>query len=318
VTAGGPGEAPTIRDLNEARTRLTKLTQSSDRVEAGAARAAVRQLDHAIDGALANDLFKGDPKTVQLWRNAIGARRQFGKLFEGNDLIERLTERADHGGETNTLKLDPVEATNYLLGRQNLVGLGRRDMPRDIARLGKLLGHQSPEWNALRSEVFNRLVRSGSGPTEGAEARFSGGNFAKAWRKAQADYPEVLSQLYNSDERQAITKLAAVTERITKPLTGGDNASNTAVAAKKIATDAISHAWSQLGHIVGLGARATPVIRYVAAHAEDLAAARRIQQATFGAVPRRLSQARQGALGGYAGVAGAEVGSKGARNALQQ
>ena len=104
MEAFGEGGAPTVREVFELRRKLSSLTQAADRVVGSAAGAAVRSIDDYMRVALKNDLILGDPKAVDAWRQAIKSRSDFGKLFEGNDLIESLTERASRGGERDSLR----------------------------------------------------------------------------------------------------------------------------------------------------------------------------------------------------------------------
>jgi hypothetical protein len=101
--------------------------------------------------------------------DAIGKRAAMGKLFEGDDLIEALTERVQRGGGS-TLKVDPEEATNYILGRSALGFLGKRNLGRDLKRLQGVLGKDSDEWNALRSEAFMRIGARRRGRPEARRA----------------------------------------------------------------------------------------------------------------------------------------------------
>ncbi len=235
MQASKTGETP-VKAIFDARARLSKLTRGNDPVEASAARRTIKQLDTAIDDAVTNGLMKGDPKTVDIWRQAIGQRKAFAKLFEGNDLIDKLTERAPRSGEHDALKIDPVSATNYILGREGIVGLGDLNRSRDLSRLGDVLGRDSAGWNALKGEVFNRLAEKGTGPSEGGVATFSGSKFASNWRDAQRKYGPVINQMFSPAERDLITRFAVTAERVTKPVMGGDNPSNSGVMVAKLLT----------------------------------------------------------------------------------
>ncbi len=290
----GQGAGADVRAIFDARARLTHLTQDSDRVTAGAARKAVRQLDQAIDDAVSESLFTGDRKAVDLWREAIGKRRVLGRLFEGDDLIDKLTERMERGGEHNALRVDPVDATNYILGRQGLVGLGRANATRDIKRLGDVIGRDSPAWKAMKGEVFHRLAMSGEGPSVAGQPMFSGAKFASNWRAAKAKYGSVIDQMFTPDERGLIDRFAVTAERITKPVPGGDNPSNSAVGVGSILRGMRRLPFIALKDIPGLG--------MIAQHVEQAANARTIQRATVGARPRYVPTPAN-ALAGTVGYA---------------
>jgi len=230
-TLGRDG-APTVRDLFDTRRRLTNLTQG-DAVVGGAASRAVKALDAHIDQAVDADLFLGDPKAVKAWKEAIGARREFGKMFESGDLIEKLTAPAVRGGEV-TLKVDPGDAANYILGRADLGFIGRQNLDRDLTRLRSVLGADSPEWNGLRGEVFQRLASTAEGGVEAGQRQFSGVKFAKAWSDLQRRDPRLAATMFSTEERAQIDRFAGIASRVTSSVRGGDNPSNTAVAAARM------------------------------------------------------------------------------------
>lgn len=266
---------PTARDLFEARTRLTKLRASNDGVEGSAAGQAVRGIDGYIDEAMAADLFTGDPQAVAAWRTAIGQRRDMGALFQRDDLINRLTERTMRG-EGVTMRVAPEDAANYILGRSNLGFVGKQNLSRDLNRLRTVLGAESGEWNALRAEAFQRIASEGMGGVEGGVQRFSGQNFAKAWNKANERDPGLLTSLFTPEERQTINHFAAVSQRVTTPVTGGDNSSNTAV------TQVAMQRLSQLPVL-----RNIPFMRDILGAIDQAAEVRNIRGATINAQPGR-------------------------------
>ena len=234
----GERGAPTVRDLLDARQRLSVLTQDSDQISAGAARKAIQGLDQHVSDALTNDLLLGDPKAVTNWRNALKARREHGKLFDGDDMIEALTERAQRSGETTT-KIDPADAANYIFGRGNLGFVGKRNLTRDVTRIKDVLGADSPEWNQLRGDLFQRIVRQGKGPNERGVETFSGQNFMNAWNRFKAEDPQVLKAIFSPEERKLVDDFAEVAQRVTTPVKGGDNSSNSAFAASALIKKAL-------------------------------------------------------------------------------
>lgn len=256
----GERGAPTVRDLLDARQRLSVLTQDSDQISAGAARKAIQGLDQHVSDALTNDLLLGDPKAVTNWRNALKARRDHGKLFDGDDMIEALTERAQRSGETTT-KIDPADAANYIFGRGNLGFVGKRNLTRDVTRIKDVLGADSPEWNQLRGDLFQRFVRQGKGPNERGAETFSGQNFMNAWNKAKAEDAEVIKAMFTAEERKLIDDFAEVAQRVTTPVKGGDNSSNSAFAGAQLIKKALGNVGamggSAIGSVAGPGGAAT-------------------------------------------------------------
>lgn len=234
LDASGRAGPTSVRELFDARARLSSLRSSNDGVEASAAGAAVRELDSYIDEAVTNDLFSGGAESVGRWRDAIAKSREFKGLFQGDDLIEKLTERTNRGGDTRALAVDPGDATNYILGRSDMGFVGRKNLYRDMARLRRMLGPDSAEWNMLRAEVFQRMASQAEGGVEFGQRQFSGVKFAKAWDELQRKDQRLAAALFGREERQLIDQFASVASKVTSPVRGGDNPSNTAVTAMRM------------------------------------------------------------------------------------
>jgi len=293
----GEKGAPTVREMYDMRSRLTNLSQSGDDVEAGAARKARTMVDAYIQKALDEDLFLGDPSAVKAWKEAVGKRADFGRLFEGHDLIETLTERTNRGGGA-TLKADPEEAVNYIFGKDNLGFATKTNMGRDLERLRKVLGPNSEEWNALRSEAFMRVARAGEGAPEGGQAKFSGQNFFKAWDKVNKTNPRVMDVLFSSQERKMIDDFAKIAQEVTTPVKGGDNASNSAIAIKRFVSKVGQYMAPAGGAAGGFaaggpgGAAAGAALGVLMKEAGEILAAAKAQRITSGAKPKASTQLR--------------------------
>lgn len=231
-TAGGSASDLNLRTLFNTRARLSNLRASNDPVEASAAGRAVAAMDGSINDALASDLFHGDPSSVQMWKDAIGSRRDFGELFDQGDLVDKLTQRTGTGGQRR-LVVDPGDAANYILGRSDLGFVGRQNLYTDLSKVKSLVTPES--WNSLRSEIFQRIANQGEGAIENGSQQFSGAKFQKAWNTAQQRDSRLIDTVFTPAEQQQVSQLAGVASRVTSPVKGGDNSSNTSVATKALA-----------------------------------------------------------------------------------
>lgn len=299
-----PGIQPTgnaVRDLFDARARLTKLAAPyPPTVESSAARAVVQQLDAAIDGAVKGDLFQGNPAGVQAWKDAIGARRAFGRLFEGNDLIDTLTDRIDRGGVRGALKVPPDQALNYIMGREGLAGLGGINARRDIGRLGDVLGRTGTEWQGLKGDFVDRIFQQGLKTAPGGGTEISGAKLATVWNAAQRKYGGVMDELLTPSERDLISRFVTTAHVATEPLPGGINRSDTFTGLAQMAHKAAPSVLAALVKIPGVG----PLLQA----AKDAGANSTIRAATFGASVRPAPSAgglNPNALAGFAGQQGA-------------
>lgn len=289
-----------VRDIFDARARLSELSKTYPPTPTStAARRVIDQLDLATDAAVKQSLFSGDTAGVQAWKDAIGARRQFGRLFEGNDLIDTLTDRVDRGGVRGTLKVPADQAVNYILGREGLTGLGNTNSARDLGRLGDVLGRTSDEFQGIKGEIVQRLFQQGEKTASGGGAEISGAKLATAWNNAQRKYPGVISGMFSQSERDLISRLVTTAHVATVPVPGGVNNSDTFTG--------ISGLIHRAGPGLIAGATKVPVLGQLIQAAKDQGAQMTTRAATFGASARPAPSA--GGLltpNAFAGVAGQE------------
>jgi len=240
LTRAGNGELM-IRPMMDWRRRVTNLAGTeSDRTERTALTALRRNYDDAIQRMVEGSLFRGDDASIARWTEAIGSRRELGRLFEGNDIIEALTELEQRGGR-RVLAVPPDQAANYIFGIQGL-GAGKIDLARDLARVRDVLRGPpmaseaervsgEAAWNALREEAWGRLVRSAEGPfNESTSLRgFSGAKFASTVDGIMKANPSLMRTLFSPQELAQIEQLKRAALAVTTTVRGGDNASNTSV-----------------------------------------------------------------------------------------
>ncbi len=284
------GGAVQVRDLFNVRSRLNFIRGNADRLPAKVAGDTIRELDSFIDEAVTNDLFSGDATSVQKWRDAIGESRRFKSMFESGDLVNKLTERQFRFG-ARTLAVDPADASNYIFGRADLGFAGKRGLTRDLVQLRNVLGPDSQEWAAIRGEVFQRFGAQGDGAYEGGARLFSGVKFDKAWRGFVKNNPEMARTLFTPDEISQINQFSSVASRATNPAKGGDNPSNTAVAARRLL---LNVKWL----------KGIPFVREIADLAEQSAATAATRRAISGQLPASVPRRTPGP-GLTVGAAGA-------------
>lgn len=216
--------SPNVGDIFKIRSRLSALRQSSDPVESGAASQAVKEFDSWVSNQLDQSFIRGDAEAVSAWRNAIAKRREYGNIFEGNDLVHALTEKTHRGGQ-HVFSVAPEDAANVIFGRANTPGapgLGKQNLGRDLLRLKSVLGENSQEWNALREEVFLRFAQVGTqGLRKGEETIFNGSKLSSVWDNANIRHRNVLGVLFTPEERALISQYARVAQRTMSPVEGG-------------------------------------------------------------------------------------------------
>jgi hypothetical protein len=205
------------------RRQLTSL-QGEMGADGAAAGAAKKALDKYLVDNMDQAAISGDTKAVTRWRDAIAAYRQYATKFEGDDLIQKLTERGNFGAE---LKVDPVDAVNVIFGRDDIGFVTRGGMTRDLRKMKDLLGDDSAGWKAIKEEALLRFLRKSEGAMRPTEQAFSGAGFAKAWAEANKESPHLLRELFTPDEMNLISQFSRYAQRVTMSQPGGVNTSNT-------------------------------------------------------------------------------------------
>jgi len=211
-----------VSNVFRARRQFTSL-QGEMGVEGAAAGAAKKALDKYLVDTMDQAAMSGDTATITRWREAIKAFREYATKFQGDDLIQTLTERGNFGAQ---LKVDPVDAVNVIFGRDDIGFVTRGGMTRDLRKLKEVLGDTSDAWKAIKEEAFLRFLRKSEGAMRPTEQAFSGAGFAKAWAEANTKSPHVLREMFTPEEINLISQFSRYAQRVTISPIGGVNTSN--------------------------------------------------------------------------------------------
>lgn len=218
-----------VKALYDWRRKITTLgNNAKDRTEAAAFKAMKSAFDDSLDDAMISSLSTGDAAAVDAWKKAISARKTYGKVFESGDLVEKLIEK-----ESGQLKIAPEATSNVIFGVSDTQLISRPELARELVKLKKIV---SPEtWDAIREEAFLRLAQKGeAGAFQGGKRTFSGVNLKKAVDEMKIKNAEVYNTLFDDSEKAVISQFANVAARLTNPVKGGSNFSNTAVGLSNI------------------------------------------------------------------------------------
>lgn len=228
----GSEGATTARQIFDARARLTNLRQAGG-INGAAAGKAVNALDASVTQAMADDLILGDPAAINQWKTAIAKNAEYAGIFKSGDLVDRLTAEVGFGSNRQ-LAIDPGDAANLIFGRSALGMVGKRNLYRDLEKVRTLLGEDSDGWNQLRAEAFMRFANAGQTTAEGGVPQFTGRGMQSAWEKAKREDMRLIETLFSRPERDLIDNFTTMATRVTSPVKGGDNPSNSAIAAGRL------------------------------------------------------------------------------------
>lgn len=220
-----------VRALFDWRRSTGNLAETmTDLTEKTAMRKMIGQFDTSMRQTVKDALISGDEQAVKLWQRAIQLRRGYGRLYQGEDLIGDILETTRRNGR-QALVMAPEEVSKALFVGSKTGFINRPDLVRELRRVQSVLGKDSPEWNAVREEMFLRIAREGEGAFEGAVQAFSGVKFKKAWGDFQMRNPQLAKTMFSDEERKLIAQFGDVAAKVTGKVAGGDNTSNTAFTA---------------------------------------------------------------------------------------
>ncbi len=196
------GDTP-ILELERWRSRAVRARQSASSSDRAALNELLRSYDGAIQGGLAKDA-TGDRSAIGLWRSAVRQRAEFGKTFENDSIVDRLSRGAKK--RRGEIDIDSADVMGELLG---MSGFNKKGAAREALRLRQFLGKDSPEWGAIQAEGLVRLL--GFEPSN-----FAGGNVSTKivnnLRRARDENPKLLNAFFSQSQLTAIQRFARVVE----------------------------------------------------------------------------------------------------------
>jgi hypothetical protein len=219
-----------LKEVYLKRQQLSNL-RGANNADAVAAGAAVKAIDSEMERLLVGDLIKGNPIAVKAWKTAIGLAKSRFRKFYGGGIVEKLVTRTKGpGGE---LKVAPEQATNAIFGGKTLFGANATK--RSIVHLRKTLGKDSAEWGMIKEAAWLRIAESSQGGVTATGKRaLSGANFAKGMDRAMKEYGSVMKTMFTDQELSLMQSFKRTLARVTIPVKGGANFSNTTPALMNV------------------------------------------------------------------------------------
>lgn len=244
-------DGASLRDLEQWRSAATRAREHSKGADSAAIGALIREYDTASESTLLGGA-TGDKEAVKLWRRAVRERAEFGRRYQQNDIIGKLTRDArDRRGE---MEIDPADAMSELLG----ASLGKKGATREVLRLKRFLGEESQEWVAVQSEAMVRLLDFT--PNDGLRDGKIRQNIVNNFRQVREKYPGLLENVFTQPQLRALRRFSDVVETINiPPRTAGDvNSSGSgkfAIQAGTRSFERVETAAEALGRFFGTAGR---------------------------------------------------------------
>lgn len=249
-----------------------------------------KQLDKSMRDMVRQSLIVGDDASVGLWAQAIRQRAKEGRLFQSDDLVGDLV-RVDKRSGRAVLEIPPEAATNYIFGISNMGLMNKPQLIREVTKMRRMLGNDSPEWLSMKEELFLRIAREGESVMNQGVRAFSGDKMKKAWDTFRQRNPKMIDTFFSKEEQNLISRFANVAARATGSQPGGALNSTTTLGLSRMMTDLFN--W------VALGPKGKAILSRVFPPAYEAIISGRVAAQTKAAMPVRQIPA------GYPGAAGA-------------
>lgn len=165
-----------------------------------------RSLDEWADAAMDSGLMSGDPAVLNALKNARALRTEHARKFapQNADLeAGRVVEKLVKADVTNQ------EAVNWLYGASELGS--SPGVARVLARMERIFGRDSQQWNLIRQGAVNRIIY---GPQGSSAATPQRGHIIKRIRNAiEGRGAEISGRLFSAEERAELLRFASAIER---------------------------------------------------------------------------------------------------------
>ncbi len=165
----------------------------AEAMKAGGYTRMIKILDDELENAVINGFLIGDRQAVQAWNKAIGLRREFGKVFQSEKIVDIISSR----------ELYPDDAVSVIFGTGQV--FNGKESAKAVHAIRDLVGPDSVEWQMFRDEAMRLITQSGQKVGEFSKATFSG-NFATFLRK----HPELAKSIWAPEEIAMIRGLATL------------------------------------------------------------------------------------------------------------
>lgn len=290
LTRGGSN----IKKLHEVRQQLTQVIQNSTNGKEKLVLADLKKtLDDTLDGWATNGKLLGDKGATEAWKNAITLRREYGGVYESDNILQKITNK------NANKRLSDLYTGDELFGVSGGINFGKRGLYDDLVAVRNALGKKSPEWNALREEAWLRMARKMEGGMQGGERMVSGANIFKFLdNNLKGGNRQIMEVLFDPHELRVMEQLAKFASTATST---ARNASNTTNAAANLMQRLFSFPFFREKAL--LWASAIPVVGKGVQVGKGQIGAR---MATTGTLPMR-NPIRGGVLGGMGGLASSRL-----------
>lgn len=275
-----------LKGIDQTRKRLVQFNQDArgsampgqTTADMRATSAIIKAFDGHIEDAVANGLFSGDDRALDVLRQARAGYADYQKVFRPvkgdggvGSVMDKIVNREDGAGAT------AGEVANFLYGAS---GTGAAGLSSRVAtRMRDILGADSPEWSGIRQGMWKRLTQA----TEGKDAYGPQKISQRIFEFVNGAGRPTAEAMFSPQELSTMRRLASALKE-TVPPPGSINYSGTAYTAASIIRNSAAAMTDALGHgIAGhVGGWMTRIGRGLLA---DRASAKKVTHSLYGKPP---------------------------------
>jgi len=230
-----------LNDLNNIKKKLANIyNTASNKTDQKNVVAVIKEWEKFIDDNVDNILFSGNKNSLELLKKANQLYKEKEKLFGINKIRKGALTIDDKAGKAigkilNDPDVTPIKTLDYIFGRGTI---GRSSESLSIVRrLKQIFGvdgkkakdaaRQSPDFQALRTGFFERLIRDSS-----RNGKFNPNQFANNFNTIKQRNKDLLDELFDDDEIKLMSEFVTEVEKTFKPR-DLVNSSNTASAISR-------------------------------------------------------------------------------------
>lgn len=226
----GPGagttgsHAPSVNEMFNWRKRLQARINTAPPEEQRLLVGVKREFDTFMKDTVADGLVRGDPALIDMWKEAIKSRAEYGKLFQGDDIVDRITALTKNGAE---LAVTPHEAANLIFGASDAGFISKWNIVKNVELLKKRLTPES--WNGLKGDFVIRMLGLSRDQLEAVAAGSaqlpSGAAFKAALSNFRTKNSALYKVLFSDEDSKLMSSVANVWHKLTVPRQGANNPS---------------------------------------------------------------------------------------------
>tara|TARA_R100001440_G_scaffold39968_1_gene59574 strand:+ start:982 stop:3354 length:2373 start_codon:yes stop_codon:yes gene_type:complete len=230
-----------LNDLDKIQKKLNNIYKTaSNKTDQKNIVTVIKEWEKFIDDNVDNILFSGNKNSLQQLKKAKQLYSEKQKLFGINKIRTGGLTIDDKAGKVvgkilNDPDVTPIKTLDYIFGNGTIGKLN--DSLSIVKRLKNIFGvgnksakqaaKESPDFQALRTGFFERLIRDSS-----RNGKFNPKQFANIFNTLKQKNKDLLKELFDEDEIKLMTEFVTEVEKTFKP---ADlvNSSNTASAISR-------------------------------------------------------------------------------------